>query len=78
MAYTIKGLAKANDCESLDEYGLAMVWNYWFSCNIRDTQCIKDFRRLGLEDMAKMMDFMLNNDEFLELGKYIAVRIYLD
>ena len=58
MAYTIKGLAKANDCEELNEYGLADVWQYWIQCNCCDMQSVKDFKSLRKKDSKEMMKFL--------------------
>lgn len=59
MAYTIKGLAKANDCEEFNEYGLAAVWRYWIQCNNNDMQSVKDFKSLRKKDRKEMMKFLL-------------------
>ena len=59
MAYTIKGLAKANDCEELNEYGLADVWQYWIQCNCNDRQSVDDFKTLRPEERNDMMKFLL-------------------
>ena len=59
MAYTIKGLAKANDCEELNEYGLADVWQSWIQCNCCDMQRVKDFKSLRKTDRNEMMTFLL-------------------
>ena len=59
MAYTIIELAKANDCEELNEYGLADVWQYWIQCNCCDMQSVKDFKSLRKKDRKEMMKFLL-------------------
>ena len=59
MAYTIKGLAKANDCEEFNEYGLAAVWRYWIQSNNNDMQSVKDFKSLRKKDRKEMMKFLL-------------------
>ena len=46
--FTIKGLAKANECETHDMYGLASIWSYWLACNSCDRQSINDFKRLRI------------------------------
>lgn len=56
--YTIKGLAKANECEEQNEYGLAQVWNYWLACNCCDKQSINDFNRLQKREKQKMLNFL--------------------
>lgn len=61
MAYTIKGLAKANDCEELNEYGLAYVWQYWIENNCNDMQSVKDYKRLRKEDRKEIMNFYVLN-----------------
>lgn len=55
MAYTIKGLAKANDCKSFDRLSLAEVWAYWIENNNSDMQSVKDFKRLRKKDRKEMM-----------------------
>lgn len=50
MAYTIKGLAKANDAETFDENGLAQVWEYWYTCNVSGKQVVRDFLSLRKKD----------------------------
>ena len=59
MAYTIEELAKANDCEELNEYGLADVWQYWIQCNCCDMQSVKDFKSLRKKDRKEMIKFLL-------------------
>jgi len=77
MAYTIKGLAKANDCESFDEYGLANVWSYWLSCNSNDKQSINDFKRLRNADKQKMLNFLRSESGYEELFYHITSRLFL-
>ena len=59
MAYTIEELAIDNDCEELNEYGLAAVWRYWIQCNNNDMQSVKDFKSLRKKDRKEMMKFLL-------------------
>lgn len=73
MAYTIKGLAKANDCEEFNEYGLADVWQYWIQCNSNDMQSVNDFKSLRKEDRKKMMNFL--RAEFPDVANHILARI---
>ena len=73
MAYTIKGLAKANDCEELNEYGLADVWQYWIQCNCCDMQSVKDFKSLRKKDRKEMMKFLLA--ECPNVANHILARI---
>ena len=73
MAYTIKGLAKANDCEVLNEYGLAVVWKYWIVNNCNDMQSVKDFKSLRKEDRNKMMNFLRR--EYTDVTNHILARI---
>lgn len=73
MAYTIKGLAKANDCETPDMYGLASIWNYWLACNCNDRQSVNDFKRLRKEDRKEMMNFL--RSEYPTLANHILDRI---
>ncbi len=76
MAYTIKGLAKANECESLDCYGLADVWNYWLSCNCNDKQCIDDFKRLRKADRITMLHVLQSDGCYENLYLHILPHIY--
>lgn len=62
MAYTIKGLAKANECETYDAHGLASLWNYWYVCNCGGrNDILSDFKSLRKVDRKKMLDFMRDN-----------------
>lgn len=75
MAYTIKGLAKANECERLDEYGLAQAWFYWFVCNCGGRKIIiADFKRLRKADRKKMLNFL--RTEFSQIYDYIVSNLY--
>jgi len=74
MAYTIKGLAKANECESFDCYGLAQVWNYWLACNCNDKQSVNDFKRLRKADRKEMLDYLYLND--WDLYAHIVNHLY--
>lgn len=75
MAYTIKGLAKANECENLDEYGLAEVWSYWFVCNCGGRKkIIKDFKRLRKADRQQMLAFLCY-EGYTEVFNYISLNI---
>lgn len=76
MAYTIKGLAKANDCETLDCYGLAEVWDYWLACNCNDKQSVNDFKRLRKEDRQEMLDFLRSESTYRELFNHICAHLY--
>ena len=69
MAYTIKGLAKANDCEELNEYGLADVWQYWIQSNCNDMQSVNDFKSLRKEDRNEMMKFLRR--EYTDVANHI-------
>lgn len=71
--YTIKGLAKANECEMLDMYGLANVWRYWIACNCNDRQSVNDFKRLRKADRKEMMNFL--RSEYPEVANHILSRI---
>ena len=73
MSYTIKGLAKANDCEELNEYGLAAVWRYWIQCNSNDMQSVKDFMRLRKEDRKRIINFL--RAEYPNVANHILSRI---
>lgn len=80
MAYTIKGLAKANDCESLDCYGLATVWQYWFDCNQNEygrKRIREDFKLLRKADRQIMIDWLrMENEYFTEVLNAIMSAIY--
>lgn len=61
MAYTIKGLAKANDCEEQNCKGLADLWQYWYDCNQNEygrNHIRNDFKLLRKADRQKMLDFL--------------------
>lgn len=75
MAYTIKGLAKANECETHDMYGLADLWNYWLECNVCDRQSINDFKRLRKADRKKMLDFLRCDPSYIKLYNHIINNI---
>lgn len=74
MAYTIKGLAKANECESLDCYGLAILWQYWIDCNTHTPQVINDFLRLNRKDRNTMMDFLIG--DYPDIANHIIRRYW--
>lgn len=73
MAYTIKGLAKANECENQDRYVLAEVWAYWIACNCNDKQSVNDFLRLRKADRKEMMAFL--RSEYPDVANHILNRI---
>ena len=76
MAYTIKGLAKANECENLDAYGLAEVWSEWFVCNCGGRKTIiKDFKRLRKADRQKMLGLLRSEPFYAELYNHIINNI---
>ena len=66
-------MAKANECETLDCYGLATVWNYWLACNSCDRQSVNDFKRLRKADRKEMMNFL--RSEYPTLANHILSRI---
>ena len=57
--YTIKGLAKAYECNELNENGLVEIWSYWLSCNTCDTQSAESFKRLKKKEQQKMVRLMI-------------------
>lgn len=73
MAYTIKGLAKAYDCEEENEYGLADVWQYWIKCNCSDMQSVNRFKELRKSDRKEMMNFLRR--EYPDVANHILARI---
>jgi len=77
MAYTIKGLAKANDCEEKDQFGLADVWAYWYDCGNKK-QIAKDFLRLRKSERVFMLQFLLRSEESInqKVGYYLLSYIY--
>lgn len=75
MAYTIKGLAKANECESFDCIGLAEVWNYWLTCNCNDMQSVNDFKRLRKSDRQEMLNFLRSDSFYCGLYNHICTHI---
>jgi len=71
MAYTIKGLAKANECETHDANGLAQIWNYWYICNCGGRKTIiSDFKSLQIKERGVMIHFLQENG-FSDIEKYI-------
>jgi len=71
MAYTIKGWAKANDCESFDTIGLASLWDYWYICNCGGRKSIlSDYKSLRKADRKEMMQFLKQNG-FIKLFDFI-------
>lgn len=67
MAYTIKGLAKANECESLDCYGLAILWQYWYDCNSNEygrERIRKDYKLLRKADRKEMISWLRMDREY--------------
>lgn len=71
MAYTIKGLAKANECETYDVFGLASIWDYWLTCNCNDRQSINDFKSLRKADRQEMLSFLRSEHIYSELYNHI-------
>lgn len=76
MAYTIKGLAKANECETHDIYGLASIWNYWLACNVCDRQSINDFKRLRKADRQQMLNFLASDAAWADIHTHTFAQIY--
>lgn len=75
MAYTIKGLAKANGCETFDAAGLAALWHYWYICNVNDKQSINDFKSLRKVDRREMLSFLRSEPFYSELYNHIINNI---
>lgn len=73
MAYTIKGLAKANGCELLTKCALADIWYYWIQCNCNDMQSVNDFKSLRKNDRTEMMRFLRRDSP--EVANHILDRI---
>ena len=69
--YTIKGLAKANDCAEHDILHLAYIWEYWRLCG-QPTQALNDFMRLNKKSKYLMMCYLSESDMYQKLYKYIA------
>ena len=80
MAYTIKGLAKANECESFDCYGLATVWQYWYTCNHNEygeNNVRNDFKLLRKADRQEMINWLrMENEYFGDILDIIVSSIY--
>lgn len=76
MAYTIKGLAKVNDCSTFDASGLAELWYYWLACNVCDRQSINDFKRLRKADRKEMLDFLRCDPSYIKLYNHIINNIF--
>jgi len=77
MAYTIKGLAKANECEMQNEYGLVNIWLYWYDCG-QKKQIAKDFLRLRKSERVVMLQFLSTSEESIntKIGYYLLSFIY--
>ena len=77
MAYTIKGLAKANECEQ-SAYGLADQWLYWYTCNCGGRKTIiEDFKSLRKADRQEMINWLrMDNEYFLDVLNIIESAIY--
>lgn len=76
MAYTIKGLAKKNECATLDADGLANQWDYWLVCNTNDNQSINDFLRLRKADRIQMLHFLQSDGYYENIFYHILPHIY--
>ena len=79
MAYTIKGLAKANECESFDCYGLASVWQYWYLCNSNEygrNHIREDFKLLRKADRQEMLNFLRVDGNFGDVLNAIISGLY--
>ena len=76
MAYTIKGLAKANDCETHDMYGLASIWSYWLACNCNDRQSINGFKRLRKADRQQMLNFLASDAAWADIHTHICANLF--
>lgn len=76
MAYTIKGLAKANDCEEQNEYGLAQIWSYWLLCNSCDRQSLNDFKRLRKADRQRMLNFLSSDACWADIHTHICANLF--
>ena len=76
MAYTIKGLAKANECETFDAAGLAATWHYWHICNVNDRHSVNDFKSLRKEDRRQMLGFLRTEPFYSELYNHIINNIF--
>ena len=75
MAYTIKGLAKANECEQ-SIYGLADQWLYWYTCNCGGRKTIiNDFKSLRKADRQEMLSFLRSEPFYSELYNHIINNI---
>lgn len=75
MAYTIKGLAKANECEQ-SIYGLADQWLYWYTCNNGGRKTIiTDFKSLRKADRKEMLCFLQSEPAYTKLYNHIINNI---
>lgn len=76
MAYTIKGLAKANECEQ-SIYGLADQWLYWYTCNCGGRKdIIIDFKSLRKADRHEMLSFLRSKPFYSEVYNHIINNIF--
>lgn len=76
MAYTIKGLAKANECSTFDVAGLAELWHYWYICNCGGRKdIINDFKSLRKADRQTMLSFLRGEPFYSEVYNHIINNI---
>jgi len=76
MAYTIKGLAKANECEQ-SAWGLAELWDEWYICNCGGRgDVLSDFKSLRKADRKEMLDFLRGDSRWCEIYNHIVSHIY--
>lgn len=76
MAYTIKGLAKANDCEELNEFGLAQIWSKWLEYDCCDQKSLNDFKRLRKADRQLMLNLLSSDACWVEIHTHICANLF--
>ena len=72
---TIAELAKENECEQENAYGLAEIWDYWVTCNSCDKQSINEWKSLENDEQEIMFNVAEENFPTLyrHLKKYLFV-----
>lgn len=75
--FTIKGLARANGSETLDAYGLAAQWDYWFTCNCNDRQCVGEYNLLREEQKREMLLTLAGDERYQRLLRHLLLLVRL-
>lgn len=77
MAYTIKGLARVNECETHDIKGIADQWNYWYICNFGGRKdIINDYKSLRKKDRKEMLDYLRSEPCYNDIYEHITAHLF--